>query len=47
MYKQCATEYYKSACESTANVYYEAVRALGKKRDVEILAARMEAEAQR
>jgi hypothetical protein len=47
MYRQCATEKYTSACEATANVYYEAVKAFGKKRDVEILAARMEEEAQK
>lgn len=41
MYNQCATERFKTACEATANVYYEAVKAFGKKRATEILEARM------
>jgi hypothetical protein len=47
MYMQCATESYRSACESTADVYYEAVKAFGKKRSVEILNAKMTAEAEK
>ncbi|KAH7371685.1 secretory phospholipase A2 [Pyrenochaeta sp. MPI-SDFR-AT-0127] len=41
MYAQCARETFKSACEATATVYYEAVKAFGKKRAAEILEARM------
>lgn len=45
MYNQCATENFRDACEATATVYYEAVKAFGKKRAAEILDARQVAEA--
>ncbi|CAO2653344.1 Nn.00g027550.m01.CDS01 [Neocucurbitaria sp. VM-36] len=40
MFAQCATEGFKIACEATATIYYEAVKAFGKKRAIEILEAR-------
>ncbi|KAH7392140.1 prokaryotic phospholipase A2-domain-containing protein [Phaeosphaeria sp. MPI-PUGE-AT-0046c] len=40
MFTQCASERFQDACEATATVYYEAVKAFGKKRAVEILEAR-------
>ena len=40
MFTQCATESFKTACEATATIYYEAVKAFGKKRAIEILEAR-------
>jgi hypothetical protein len=36
MYNQCKSESYRDACEATATVYYEAVKAFGKKRGVEV-----------
>jgi hypothetical protein len=44
MFNQCANESFKAACEATATIYYEAVKAFGKKRAAEILEARMAAE---
>jgi hypothetical protein len=44
MYNQCASEKFKKACETTATLYYEAVKAFGKKRASEILEARRAAE---
>lgn len=44
MFNQCATESFTTACEATATIYYEAVKAFGKKRAAEILEARMAAE---
>jgi hypothetical protein len=41
MFNQCAKESFRDACEATATVYYEAVKAFGKKRKVEILGARI------
>lgn len=40
MFNQCKSEDFQDACEATATVYYEAVKAFGKKRAVEILEAR-------
>lgn len=40
MFNQCKSENFQDACEATATVYYEAVKAFGKKRAVEILEAR-------
>lgn len=40
-YNQCKNESFKEACEATATIYYEAVKAFGKKRAAEILEARM------
>ena len=37
---QCAGEEFKDACDATATLYYEAVKAFGKKRSAEILEAR-------
>jgi hypothetical protein len=44
MFDQCANETFRDACEATATVYYEAVKAFGKKRAAEILEARMAVE---
>ncbi|KAH8708550.1 prokaryotic phospholipase A2-domain-containing protein, partial [Phaeosphaeriaceae sp. PMI808] len=41
MYNQCANERFRDACEATATVYYEAVKAFGKKSAAEIVEARM------
>lgn len=46
MFNQCKSEDFQDACEATATVYYEAVKAFGKKKAREILEARM-AQAQR
>jgi hypothetical protein len=44
MLNQCKSESFEDACEATATVYYEAVKAFGKKRAAEILEARRAAE---
>ncbi|KAH7082418.1 prokaryotic phospholipase A2-domain-containing protein [Paraphoma chrysanthemicola] len=44
MLNQCKNENFEDACEATATVYYEAVKAFGKKRAVEILEARRASE---
>jgi hypothetical protein len=44
MFNQCANERFNDACEATATIYYEAVKAFGKKRAAEILEARAAAE---
>ncbi|RYF34229.1 MAG: hypothetical protein EOO38_29645 [Cytophagaceae bacterium] len=44
MLNQCKDELFEDACEATATVYYEAVKAFGKKRAVEVLEARVAAE---
>jgi hypothetical protein len=41
MFNQCQNEKFKDACKATATVYYEAVKAFGKKKAAEILEARM------
>lgn len=40
MFNQCKSEDFQDACEATATVYYEAVKAFGKKKAREILEAR-------
>jgi hypothetical protein len=44
MVNQCQVENFREACEATATVYYEAVKAFGKKRAVDVLGARRAAE---
>jgi hypothetical protein len=36
MFNQCRSERFQDACEATATVYYEAVKAFGRKKAVEI-----------
>jgi hypothetical protein len=39
MFNQCANEEAKGPCEATATLYYEAVKAFGNKRDLEMVEA--------
>ncbi|KAH3908223.1 hypothetical protein HBI56_191120 [Parastagonospora nodorum] len=44
MFNQCQNERFKEACRATATIYYEAVKAFGRKRAAEIREARRAAE---
>jgi hypothetical protein len=39
LYNQCDQQSFTSTCKGLADVYYEAVRAFGKKKAAEVLAA--------